>query len=79
LNVTLDKSDIFIKHFFTAFLVRNNFGGVLDLDAIVSQFQKSPPMYYALVAVVALDLSKKILLCLVLEIKDARLGAVKVY
>ena len=52
-----DTTSRFTNHFFTAFLVRNDFSGVsLDLDTIASQFQSTPSLYHATIAVGALDL-----------------------
>lgn len=55
-----DTSSQFIRHFFSVFIARNDFAvTTLDLDAIVSQFQTSPSLYHASIAVGALDLGKK--------------------
>jgi hypothetical protein len=54
------QSSQFIQHFFSGFLGRNNFAaGTLDLDTIVCQFQSSPSLYHASIAIGALDLSRK--------------------
>lgn len=42
--------------FFTVFLARNEFAGDLDMDAIVSSFQRSSSLYHATLAIGALDL-----------------------
>ncbi|KAK0110175.1 hypothetical protein ONS95_002826 [Cadophora gregata] len=53
------QSADFIARFFSVFIVRNDFsGGSLDMDAIVTNFQYSPSLYHAAVAVGALDASK---------------------
>ncbi|EPE33622.1 hypothetical protein GLAREA_06635 [Glarea lozoyensis ATCC 20868] len=58
-QITQDVSQNFISHFFTEYLIRNDFAsGSLDLDAIISNFQISPSLYYVLLAVGALDMSK---------------------
>lgn len=52
----------FIAYFFSVFIIRNDFsGGSLDMDAIIANFQSSPSLYHAAVAVGALDASKKLL------------------
>jgi hypothetical protein len=78
-NVPLDKSSIFTKHFFKTFLATNDFGGTLDLDTIIGQFQKSPSLYHASIAVGALDLSKKGLLRSAVEVRDTKVGALTAY
>ena len=78
-NVSQEKSSLFIKHFFSNFLVRNDFGGNLDLDTIISEFQKSPSLYHASIAVGALDLSYKFALPSMPEKKGAELGALTAY
>jgi hypothetical protein len=56
-NVPQDTISRFANHFFTTFLVHNDFAGAsLDLDAIKSQFQSTPSFYHAAIAVGALDL-----------------------
>jgi hypothetical protein len=70
---------LFIKHFFSVFLVRNNFGGALDVGSIISQFQNSPSLYHASIAVGALDLSRNLLLSLATDRKDTALGALTAY
>lgn len=58
LNSSLSTpQDQFIKHFFSGFLARNDLGGVLDLDTIVSGFQNSPSLYNVVVAIGASDRS----------------------
>ena len=55
-NISQDVSCRFIHHFFSTFLVRNDFAcGALDLDTIIYQFQRSPSLYQASIAVGALD------------------------
>ena len=78
-NVPQEKSSLFIKHFFSNFLVRNDFGGNLDLDTIIGEFQKSPSLYHASIAVGALDLSYKLALPSTSEKKGAELGALTAY
>ena len=78
-KVPLDKSIQFVKHFFSAFLATNDFGGELDLDTIIGQSQISSSLHHALIAVGALDLSKKRQFCRVVEVKSARLDALKAY
>lgn len=78
-GVPPDKSIGFVKHFFCAFLVTNDFGGGLDLDTIIAEFQNSSSLYHALVAVGALDLSKKLLLSSASKVRDARVGALTAY
>lgn len=78
-TVSNKRSNLFIKHFFTAFLVKNEFGGSLDLDTIIAQFQNSSSLYHATIAVGALDLSKKNLLPSPTEARGARLGALTAY
>jgi len=47
----------FTNHFFTTFLVKNDFAGVkLDLETIITEFQSTPSFYHAAVAVGAIDL-----------------------
>jgi len=56
-NVSLNPTARVIANFFSVYLVRNDFtAGALNLDAIVSQFQKSSSLYHAVAAVGALDL-----------------------
>lgn len=50
--------DKFIKQFFSGFMVRNEFGGELDLDTISSSFQKSPSLYNVILALGASDASR---------------------
>lgn len=53
-------SNKFIIHFFSEFILKNDFAGAsLDLDAIIPAFQTSPSLYHASAAVAALDMSKK--------------------
>ncbi|CZT12324.1 uncharacterized protein RCO7_09046 [Rhynchosporium graminicola] len=53
------ESTNFISYFFTVFIVRNDFsGGRLDRDGIVANFQSSPSLYHAAMAVGALNASK---------------------
>ncbi|KAL5317137.1 hypothetical protein ACEPPN_014231 [Leptodophora sp. 'Broadleaf-Isolate-01'] len=56
------KSSNFIAQFFSVFIVRNDFsGGSLDMDGIVANFQSSPSLYHAAIAVGALNASKEML------------------
>ena len=56
------QASSFMAYFFNVFIIRNDFsGGSLDMDAIVANFQSSPSLYHAAVAVGALDASKKAL------------------
>jgi hypothetical protein len=73
----IEGSAPFIHHFFSDFLVRNNFGRVLDLDTVISEFQKSSSLHHASVAVGALDLSKRPLSYL--KYKDAAVNALVAY
>jgi hypothetical protein len=50
----------FIKHFFSSFLVRNDLGGTLDLETIISSFQESPSLYNVILALGAFDLKGKL-------------------
>lgn len=77
--VPLESSNVFIGHFFSGFLAANDFGGSLDLDTVISQFQSSPSLYYASIAVGALDLSNKLPQVPAVERKDARVGALNAY
>jgi hypothetical protein len=52
--------DKFIKHFFSSFLVRNDLGGTLDLETIISSFQESPSLYNVILALGAFDLKGKL-------------------
>ncbi len=57
-NVRQDTISRFTNHFFTTFLVRNDFAGSsLDLDTIANEFQSTPSLYYAAIAVGAINLS----------------------
>ncbi len=59
-RIPADRPSQFIRHFFSEFIARNDFAvSMLDLDTITSQFQTSPSLYHASIAVGALDLSKK--------------------
>lgn len=52
----------YIGYFFSVFIVRNDFsGGSLDMDGIVANFQSSPSLYHAAIAVGALHTSKETL------------------
>ena len=67
------------NHFFAAFLLRNDFAGVsLDLDTITSQFQSTPSLYHASIAVGALDISNTFTYS-TSEKKAARLEALTSY
>jgi hypothetical protein len=68
---------LFINHFFTGFLFRNNFGAPLDFNGIASEFQRSPSLYNALIAVGALELSRKP--HLYIKSKDAAVKAITAY
>jgi hypothetical protein len=57
-NVPMDVSTQFMRQFFSSFLATNNFGEGLSLENIVTQFQVSPSLHQAVVAVGGLDLSK---------------------
>jgi hypothetical protein len=70
---------LFMKHFFSVFLVRNDFGGTLDLGAIISQFQNCSSLYHASIAVGALDLSRNIPLSSFTERKHVTMRALKEY
>lgn len=69
----------FINHFFSGFLLRNDFGIAWDLNSIISQFQKSPSLYHASIAVGALDMSTTALLPSSIEIKRAAMSALTAY
>jgi hypothetical protein len=58
-KVSEGSSALLVKHFFSGFLARNDFGGHLDLGTITSEFQRSPSMYHASIALGALDLSRR--------------------
>ncbi|KAH7308839.1 hypothetical protein BKA65DRAFT_543657 [Rhexocercosporidium sp. MPI-PUGE-AT-0058] len=61
-KVQQPKSSNFIAQFFSVFIVRNDFsGGSLDMDGIVANFQSSPSLYHAAMAVGALNASKEML------------------
>jgi hypothetical protein len=78
-TVPLEKPIVFAGHFFSEFLAANDFAGALDLNTIITQFQSSPSLYYASIAVGALDLSNKLLQAPTRERKDARVGALTAY
>ena len=55
-SIAQDTTSRFTNHFFSGFLVRNDFAvGPLDLDTITSQFQSTASLYHASIAVGALD------------------------
>jgi len=67
------------NHFFTTFLVQNDFAGLsLDLDTIKSQFQSTPSFYHAAIAVGAMDLGYPHATSIVPR-GTARLEALKAY
>jgi hypothetical protein len=69
----------FTNHFFTTFLVNNNFAGAsLDLDTIKSQFQSIPSFHYAAIAVGAINLGNLHPFSAVRK-ETARLEALKAY
>jgi hypothetical protein len=78
-SIPEDKLSLFTKHFFSDFLVRNDFGTGLDFGTIVSQFQKTPSLYHATIAVGALDLSKKQLVSSARGGKDAAVAPFVAY
>lgn len=78
-KVSEGSSALFAKHFFSGFLARNDFGGLLDLGTIISEFQRSPSMYHASIALGALDLSRRSVPTLPPERKDAAVGAFTAY
>lgn len=73
----VDDSSLFINHFFTNFLFQNSFGAPLDFKCIASEFQISPSLYNALIAVGALELSRKP--HLYIKSKDAAVKAITAY
>jgi hypothetical protein len=76
-KVREDNLSLFLNNFFSHFLVRNYFGATLDLGTIISQFQKSPSLYHASIAVGALDMSRRPLSHI--KSKDAALSALTAY
>lgn len=54
-----DRSQHCVNQFFTSYVANNEFGVSIDLDTIIYQFQSSPSLYHAIVAIGALDLSSK--------------------
>ncbi|GFF97656.1 hypothetical protein IFM53868_09276 [Aspergillus udagawae] len=78
-KVSEGSPTLFVKHFFSDFLARNDFGGPLDLGTVISEFQRSPSLYQASIALGALDLSKRPLLTMPLGRKDASVGALTAY
>jgi hypothetical protein len=76
-KVQEDNLSLFSNNFFSHFLVRNDFGATLDLGTIISQFQKSPSLYHASIAVGALDMSRRPLAHI--KSKDAALSALTAY
>jgi hypothetical protein len=79
-KVSEGSSALFAKHFFSGFLARNDFGGHLDLATVISEFQRSPSMYHASIALGALDLSRRsVSTTLPPERKDAAVGAFTAY
>ncbi|KAJ6092600.1 hypothetical protein N7486_007889 [Penicillium sp. IBT 16267x] len=78
-KVSEGSSALFVHHFFSSFLNRNDFGGPLDLGTIISDFQRSPSMYHVSIALGALDLSRRPVPILPLERKDAAVGALTAY
>jgi hypothetical protein len=76
-KVREDNLSLFSNNFFSHFLVRNDFGATLDLGTIISQFQKSPSLYHASIAVGALDMSRRLLSHI--KSKDAALSALTAY
>ncbi|RDW64673.1 hypothetical protein BP6252_10324 [Coleophoma cylindrospora] len=59
-KVSETQPSLFLRHFFSTFLPRNDFAvGSLDQNTIVCGFQYSPSLYHALCALGALDISKK--------------------
>ncbi|KAG0647606.1 Uncharacterized protein D0Z07_6868, partial [Hyphodiscus hymeniophilus] len=78
LTVPLDDSALFVGHFFSGFLAANQFGGTLDIDTIVSQFQSSASLYQVSIAVGALDISNKSGRTRI-ERSEAKLGALNAY
>jgi hypothetical protein len=76
-KVREDNLSLFLNNFFSHFLVRNDFGATLDLGTIISQFQKSPSLYHASIAVGALDMSRRPLSHI--KSKDAALSALTAY
>ena len=76
-NVPLEKRDLFIGFFFSSFLANNDFSGsALDLSTITSQFQSSPSLYNACIAVGALGFGKKLPIG---ESAASTVGALKAY
>lgn len=52
-------SELFVNHFFTSFISKNEFGISIDMQTIISQFQSSPSLFQVSAAIGALDLSRK--------------------
>jgi hypothetical protein len=74
--VPQDTISQFENHFFTTFLVRNDFAGVnLDFDTITSQFQSTPSLHHAAIAVGAINLAPSS----VIQKSTTRLGALNSY
>ena len=78
-SVPQDTMSQFTNHFFTTFLVKNDFGGEkLDLETIITEFQSTPSFYHAAVAVGAIDLGNPSA-CSTSPKGTARLGAITAY
>ncbi|KAL3424964.1 hypothetical protein PVAG01_04245 [Phlyctema vagabunda] len=60
-SVSSQTVETFTHHFFSIFLVNNDFAGgpTLDIDTIVSQFQSNNGLHQAVIAVGALDFARK--------------------
>jgi hypothetical protein len=70
--------DLFVKHFFSGFLARNNLGRDLDLNTIISGFQKSSSLHSIVLALGASDMSRAFGSCSS-EDKSSRSSALKAY
>ncbi|KAG9237682.1 hypothetical protein BJ875DRAFT_369527 [Amylocarpus encephaloides] len=59
--ISEDPSTRFARHFFTVFILKNDFAvASLDVDTITSSFQTSPSLHHAIIAIGALSLSKRV-------------------
>jgi hypothetical protein len=74
-----DNVSLFINHFFSNFLVRNDFGGTLDHSTMISEFQNSPSLYHASIAVGALDMSRRPISFSSIKSRDAAMSSTMAY
>ncbi|KIN06342.1 hypothetical protein OIDMADRAFT_176424 [Oidiodendron maius Zn] len=74
-----DNLSLFINNFFSNFLARNDFGVGWDHSTMIYQFQKSPSLYHASIAVGALDMSRRLSSFSSIQAKDAVMGSIMAY